>query len=212
MRTMTLSGTSNSGTILSVGTPDSSTGRRTKSTTSIWNSRSQRELTVNQLSGKLGADHGSRRCCTRTLLLPTRVACWDPRAPLLSGAQARTAVRPSCAEFMEPRGCARHCRAPSRCPVDRLHWSATQLPAHHADGMIQRLLPATPPPTLARQTIQAPNGPESFRLSKSRMCAMRRVRDCVAVVDVVAGYRPSGYRTWDLSPERRNSSRCTIAG
>src|SRR5713101_674106 len=57
MRTVTLSGTSNSGTILSVGTPDSSTGRRSKSTTSTWNSRSQRELTVNQLSGKLGADH-----------------------------------------------------------------------------------------------------------------------------------------------------------
>src|SRR5712692_9016409 len=56
MRTVTLSGTSNSGTILSVGTPDSSTGRRSKSTTSTWNSRSQRELTVNQLSGKLGAD------------------------------------------------------------------------------------------------------------------------------------------------------------
>src|SRR6266851_1176640 len=57
MRTVTLSGTSNSGTILSVGTPDSSTGRRSKSTTSTWNSRSQRELTVNQLSGKLRADH-----------------------------------------------------------------------------------------------------------------------------------------------------------
>src|SRR6266852_1722940 len=57
MRTVTLSGTSNSGTIPSVGTPDSSTGRRSKSTTSTWNSRSQRELTVNQLSGKLGADH-----------------------------------------------------------------------------------------------------------------------------------------------------------
>ena len=47
----------NSGTIRNVGTPDSSTGRRSKSTTSTWNSRSQRELTVNQLSGKLGADH-----------------------------------------------------------------------------------------------------------------------------------------------------------
>src|SRR5216683_4251507 len=61
MRTVTLSGTSNSGTILSVGTPDSSTGRRSKSTTSTWNSRSQRELTVNQLSGKLGADQAGRR-------------------------------------------------------------------------------------------------------------------------------------------------------
>src|SRR5216684_759824 len=60
MRTVTLSGTSNSGTILSVGTPDSSTGRRSKSTTSTWNSRSQRELTVNQLSGKLGADQDDR--------------------------------------------------------------------------------------------------------------------------------------------------------
>src|SRR5713226_8878135 len=61
MRTVTLSGTSNSGTILSVGTPDSSTGRRSKSTTSTWNSRSQRELTVNQLSGKLGADQRQMR-------------------------------------------------------------------------------------------------------------------------------------------------------
>jgi hypothetical protein len=49
--------TSNSGTILNVGTPDFSTGPRSKSTTSTWNSRSQRELSVNQLSGKLGADH-----------------------------------------------------------------------------------------------------------------------------------------------------------
>src|SRR5713101_4461892 len=62
MRTVTLSGTSNSGTILSVGTPDSSTGRRSKSTTSTWNSRSQRELTVNQLSGKLGADQVEFGC------------------------------------------------------------------------------------------------------------------------------------------------------
>jgi hypothetical protein len=38
-------------------TLDSSTGPRSKSMTSTWNSRSQRELTVNQLSGKLGADH-----------------------------------------------------------------------------------------------------------------------------------------------------------
>src|SRR5580693_2721219 len=57
MRTVTLLGTSNSGTIPGVGTPDFSTGPRSKSTTSTWNSRSQRELTVNQLSGKLGADH-----------------------------------------------------------------------------------------------------------------------------------------------------------
>jgi hypothetical protein len=35
---------------------DFSTGPRYKSTMSIWNSRSQRELTVNPLSGKLGAD------------------------------------------------------------------------------------------------------------------------------------------------------------
>src|SRR5580693_3096135 len=56
MRTVTLLGTSNSGTIPGVGTPDFSTGPRSKSTTSTWNSRSQRELTVNQLSGKLGAD------------------------------------------------------------------------------------------------------------------------------------------------------------
>src|SRR5216683_758131 len=68
MRTVTLSGTSNSGTILSVGTPDSSTGRRSKSTTSTWNSRSQRELTVNQLSGKLGADHARQRTSDASLL------------------------------------------------------------------------------------------------------------------------------------------------
>src|SRR5712671_6109460 len=59
MRAATLSDTSNSGTILGVGTPGFSTGARSKSTTSSWNSRSQRELTVNQLSGKLGADHGA---------------------------------------------------------------------------------------------------------------------------------------------------------
>src|SRR5258707_7377328 len=57
MRAVTLRGTSNSGTIPNVGTPDFSTGPRSKSTTSIWHSRLQRELTVNQLSGKLGADH-----------------------------------------------------------------------------------------------------------------------------------------------------------
>src|SRR5580704_14512167 len=60
MRTVTLLGTSNSGTIPGVGTPDFSTGPRSKSTTSTWNSRSQRELTVNQLSGKLGADQDDR--------------------------------------------------------------------------------------------------------------------------------------------------------
>src|SRR5260370_30596825 len=52
-----LGGTSNSGTIPSVGTPDFSTGPRSKSTTSIWNSSPQRELATNPLSGKLGADH-----------------------------------------------------------------------------------------------------------------------------------------------------------
>src|SRR5712692_8370058 len=71
MRTVTLSGTSNSGTILSVGTPDSSTGRRSKSTTSTWNSRSQRELTVNQLSGKLGADHDEAYALIREALTAT---------------------------------------------------------------------------------------------------------------------------------------------
>src|SRR6267143_4397428 len=60
MRAATLSDTSNSGTILGVGTPGFSTGARSKSTTSTWNSRSQRELTVNQLSGKLGADQRHR--------------------------------------------------------------------------------------------------------------------------------------------------------
>src|SRR6185312_9415465 len=39
------------------GTPDFSTGRRSKSTTSTWNSSPQRELSTNPLSGKLGADH-----------------------------------------------------------------------------------------------------------------------------------------------------------
>src|SRR5207248_10787179 len=39
------------------GTPGFSTGPRGKSTTSIWNSSPQRELTTNPLSGKLGADH-----------------------------------------------------------------------------------------------------------------------------------------------------------
>src|SRR4029077_5981081 len=56
MRTVTLWGTSNSGTIPGVGTPDFSTGLRSKSTTSTWNSSPQRELTTNPLSGKLGAD------------------------------------------------------------------------------------------------------------------------------------------------------------
>src|SRR6266700_1844133 len=60
MRAGTLSGTSNSGTILNVGTPDFSTGHRSRSTTSTWNSRSQCELTANPLSGKLGADQGPR--------------------------------------------------------------------------------------------------------------------------------------------------------
>src|SRR6266702_6533938 len=70
MRAGTLSGTSNSGTILNVGTPDFSTGHRSRSTTSTWNSRSQCELTANPLSGKLGADHqagpGKRQASLRT--------------------------------------------------------------------------------------------------------------------------------------------------
>ena len=40
-----------------IGTPDFSTGPRSKSTTNTWNSSPQRELTTNPLSGKLGADH-----------------------------------------------------------------------------------------------------------------------------------------------------------
>ena len=40
----------------SVGTPDFSTGPRSKSTTSTWNSSPQRKLAINPLSGKLGAD------------------------------------------------------------------------------------------------------------------------------------------------------------
>src|SRR6266496_2278649 len=61
MRARTLSGTTNSGTILNVGTPDFSTGHRSRSTTSTWNSRSQCELTANPLSGKLGADQATIR-------------------------------------------------------------------------------------------------------------------------------------------------------
>src|ERR1039458_9298460 len=59
--TVTLPGTSNSGTIAGVGTPDFSTGRRSRSTTSILTGSSQRELTINRLSGKLGAHQGPGR-------------------------------------------------------------------------------------------------------------------------------------------------------
>src|ERR1039457_5577410 len=52
---VTLPGTSSSGTIADVGTLDFSTGPRNRSTTSIWTGSSQRELTINRLSGKLGA-------------------------------------------------------------------------------------------------------------------------------------------------------------
>src|ERR1035438_2322701 len=58
--TVTLPGTSSSGTIADVGTPDFSTGRRSKSTTSILTGSSQPELTINRLSGKLGAHHSHR--------------------------------------------------------------------------------------------------------------------------------------------------------
>src|ERR1039458_9240333 len=57
--TVTLPGTSSSGTIADVGTPDFSTGRRSRSTTSILTGSSQPELTINRLSGQLGA-HQSR--------------------------------------------------------------------------------------------------------------------------------------------------------
>src|ERR1039457_5283423 len=53
--TVTLPGTSSSGTIADVGIPDFSTGRRSRSTTSILTGSSQPELTINRLSGKLGA-------------------------------------------------------------------------------------------------------------------------------------------------------------
>jgi hypothetical protein len=59
------------------GTPDFSTGPRSKSTTSTWNCSPQRELATNPLSGKLGADH---------MLLPRAMAgtwapwCWSPPA------------------------------------------------------------------------------------------------------------------------------------
>src|SRR5437660_6845708 len=55
-RAGTLCGTSNSGTIQSVGTPGFSTGPRSKSVRNTWNGSPQRELTINTLSGKLGAD------------------------------------------------------------------------------------------------------------------------------------------------------------
>src|ERR1022692_3053125 len=55
--TVTLPGTSSSGTIADVGTPDFSTGRCSRSTTSILTGSSQPELTINRLSGKLGAHH-----------------------------------------------------------------------------------------------------------------------------------------------------------
>src|ERR1039457_6155307 len=54
---VTLPGTSSYGTIADVGTLAFSTGPRSKSTTSIWTGSSQRELTINRLSGKLGAHH-----------------------------------------------------------------------------------------------------------------------------------------------------------
>src|ERR1035438_2652204 len=56
-RAGTLRGTSNSGTIQNVGTPDSSTGPRNRPTTNTWNGSPQRELTTNPLSGMAGADH-----------------------------------------------------------------------------------------------------------------------------------------------------------
>ncbi|MGH3407395.1 MAG: hypothetical protein ACRDRJ_33570, partial [Streptosporangiaceae bacterium] len=40
-----------------VGTPDSSTGPRNRPATNTWNGSTQREFTINPLSGKLGADH-----------------------------------------------------------------------------------------------------------------------------------------------------------
>src|ERR1039458_10504082 len=55
--TVTLPGTSSSGTIADVGIPDFSTGRRSRSTTSILTGSSQPELTINRLSGQLGAHH-----------------------------------------------------------------------------------------------------------------------------------------------------------
>src|ERR1022692_3259284 len=58
---VTLPGTSSSGTIADVGTPDFSTGPRNRSTTSIWTGSTQHELTVNRLSGKLGAHHSAKR-------------------------------------------------------------------------------------------------------------------------------------------------------
>jgi hypothetical protein len=48
------------GTTPAAVTQDFSTGARNKSTTSGWNSRPQRELVINPLSGKRGAHHGPR--------------------------------------------------------------------------------------------------------------------------------------------------------
>src|ERR1039457_6584509 len=67
---VTLPGTSSSGTIADVGTLDFSTGPRSKSTTSIWTGSSQRELTINRLSGKLGA-HQSGGSPARGASAPT---------------------------------------------------------------------------------------------------------------------------------------------
>src|ERR1035438_6145175 len=71
--TVTVPGTSSSGTIADVGAPDFSTGRRSRSTTSILTGSSQPELTINRLSGKLGAHHPSDRARTPVINQPHRL-------------------------------------------------------------------------------------------------------------------------------------------
>src|ERR1039458_7665713 len=84
--TVTLPGTSSSGTIADVGTPDFSTGRRSRSTTRILTGSSQPELTINRLSGKLGAhqpSHPARipHLGRRPVTLPVRPRADRPEGP-----------------------------------------------------------------------------------------------------------------------------------
>lgn len=143
---------------------------------------------------------GSRRYCLHTLPPPTQVACWDPRALLLCGAQARTARRPSCAELMEPlTGPPLRGTQPLLCPSPFIGLPHSCLP-HHADGMIQCLLPAAPPPTPPRQTVEAPNRGRPSGRSVSAGCPRRSggvlhvhlVRGCVDPRDEGSQARRSG--------------------
>src|ERR1022692_4876978 len=100
----TSSGTSNSGTIPDVATPDSSTDPRSRSTTNIWNSSSQRELAINLLSGKSGAD----QCATTapaspwTFTPPTSSPRSSPAQP--GSRHQPSSARPPCrAEAVKSR-------------------------------------------------------------------------------------------------------------